>query len=558
MALKNYLKPLLVGLLSLAIAKVCLDLWHMLLFESTGVLNSDVLIYLTVGRGILKGLHPYTDLFENKPLGIFYISAASLWLTGGTLLMRIVQAVGLLFVPIGLAVYAWFQNREDRFMFVASAFIFGGLIALRAEENAGSLQSEIFGLIPITLYAISINWKPMNWRQIVCAGVCILGAVAIREPYILGIIGASLLSSRTIREFRDSFLFPFVLATVLGLLLLFLFGALNPYIHVYLPGMFSNRIQGDALGPLYLRALWVNRFFSSLTIFSSMPIFGYVIGLLWVLAIISKEKMDDISIALTFGAAIVGAIGLNEIFVLLTLFYKASVIGLTPWMVLNGSSFRFIALAYLLGGIIYACLLVLIGKRNWRIVVALIMAFLAILSLSLSAGIGGYVWNYMLFSLPALITIFLLLPKRFCPLIAICLVVSSLAYKEIDTNKFSASPPEFAAAAKQDSLVLDHLMDACHFDRYVYGGIFPTFAFAEHSPVGPIFTPYNHDYLGFDHPLYQETFRAALNSPVLIEPIKQLNPHDPFPREVRDGFSTSVPACAKGIVIPEFRVFYRS
>src|SRR5262249_53570701 len=78
------------ALLVLASAKVCVDLYGALVLEAQGFLSPDVLIYLTIGKGMLNGLHVYRDLFESKPPGIFLLSAISLRL-GGTALMRTLE-----------------------------------------------------------------------------------------------------------------------------------------------------------------------------------------------------------------------------------------------------------------------------------------------------------------------------------------------------------------------------------------------------------------------------------------------------------------------------------
>ena len=45
-------------------------------FELSGVLHGDAMIFQTVGRGILNGIKPYSGLFETKPPGIFLMHAA--------------------------------------------------------------------------------------------------------------------------------------------------------------------------------------------------------------------------------------------------------------------------------------------------------------------------------------------------------------------------------------------------------------------------------------------------------------------------------------------------
>ena len=106
---------------------------------------------------------------------------------------------------------------------------------------------------------------------------------------------------------------------------------------------------------------------------------------------------------------------------------------------------------------------------------------------------------------------------------------------------------------------MDAILDACHEDRYVYAGLFPVFALSRHSPLGPIFTPYFQDYLGFDHPLYLRTFAAVLASGhILVEPTTRPDKAGGFPESLRQLFVSTPPPCAAGLPTPDgYLVRYR-
>ena len=75
-------------------------LWQRIAFEMQGPFNADSSLYWAVGKGMLNGLVPYTDLFETKPPGIFIISAFSYWLTGGPSIGYVIQALSILGFPL--------------------------------------------------------------------------------------------------------------------------------------------------------------------------------------------------------------------------------------------------------------------------------------------------------------------------------------------------------------------------------------------------------------------------------------------------------------------------
>ena len=165
-----------------------------LAFDAKGAVDGDVMIYLSIGRGIQNGLKMYTDLFESKPPGVFLLSWLSMWLTNGTAFMRFVQDFGLVAVPFSLAYIS--RQQWDRLL---CAFIFGCLISLWSYSNSAGLETEIYGVLPMTLYAILIT-SPMTQRRIILSGVCIFFATFFREPYILGILVAAVLISTTTQE----------------------------------------------------------------------------------------------------------------------------------------------------------------------------------------------------------------------------------------------------------------------------------------------------------------------------------------------------------------------
>jgi len=87
-------------ILTLAIVVAVAGLLARCYYELSGVMYGDTMIFQTVGRGMLNGLKPYSGLFETKPPGIFMMHALSLWLFDSQLLVKILQVLALLTIPV--------------------------------------------------------------------------------------------------------------------------------------------------------------------------------------------------------------------------------------------------------------------------------------------------------------------------------------------------------------------------------------------------------------------------------------------------------------------------
>src|SRR3989344_8992683 len=93
----RFFRPLftriVIALLAVVFLKGSYEVFLRLFYEIQGPYTGDSTIYWAVGRGILNGLTPYTDLFETKPPGIFLLSAMSIALTGGPMLGTVIQTL---------------------------------------------------------------------------------------------------------------------------------------------------------------------------------------------------------------------------------------------------------------------------------------------------------------------------------------------------------------------------------------------------------------------------------------------------------------------------------
>jgi hypothetical protein len=461
--------------------------------------------------------------------------------------MRGFQIIGLLFVPLFLA----FTERNDWRKMVC-AFTFGCIVSVWAQANCRGLQTEIYGLIPSAVFAVLLFREPTK-RTILVSGLCICFATFFREAYGLGMLAATLFVVRSPKEFLQRFVFPCAIAGGSYLLLLIMSGTIHPFLQLYLPGMLGGRINAAMDGPLFLRAIWASRVFSSLTTYSSFPLLGYCVFVGGAYAITSKRKTDWKMVFLATVTLMIGVRGIAQYWTLLATIYKVQ--GLAWNEVIFLRDFIPIEIPYVIGTSLYAVLLLYIGSKDREMLLHILVGLLVVPMFGTVISLGGYGRRYLLYLIPALVAIFLaLLRKVNVPLM--CLIVSLLALSFVvpDTSTIDT---ETYYHSRQASAQFDRLMDACHFTTYVYGGNSAFLALSRYSPVGPLFLLGPHTYLGFNHPLYVSTIEHTLQTGhLLVEPVR--GEGDPYPKELERLFSDPAPPCAKGHTIEGFKLFFRT
>lgn len=234
---------------------------------SSGVLHNDALIFQTVGRGYLNGYLPYQDLFETKPPGIFLIHALSWKLFQSQFLVKVLQAIVLLGIPIltTLPVLSLIEDRSipERKVSSLLTILFGLLLALFTANQAGEGLTESYGACAVLAYfALLQIGKP----KVVLMGLLLLIAAGLKEPFLLIVVaGVVLLCDR--RSYTQNFLIPLGIAIALGFIGLLATGIAGPFFQVYLPHMLTFHIhQHDT--PLYLRMFEVWRVFVNMGAYS--------------------------------------------------------------------------------------------------------------------------------------------------------------------------------------------------------------------------------------------------------------------------------------------------
>lgn len=477
-------------------------------YELSGVLTDDALIYLAMGRGILNGLLPYSDLFETKPPGIFLLNAASLYLTGDVGPLKMLQALVLLTIAGVVPVGTWMRvknlPRNERTIALLLSMVFGLLLSLYTATMAGEGQVESFGaaFALLALLGMSIERRCMTILGI-------LGAVGVKEPFLFSIIaGALILHSRTRSLFNypafaqpphglrpagkatagRQFFIVHILAIAIGLALLALLGYLVPYLTIYLPHMLGTHAVAHV--PLWQRSFAMDRFLANIASFSIPLAGGTVVLLLGTLAAGLHNTTTLAASAWTgrwfFGLYLtLMAIGIGGDF------YGHHFVFAVPFLV--------------------ACLWVFVTALEERTTLSLHMA---------------------------------------TTLFVTCLIGAAAFHSRSNYAAAKEAWQHRRTELTQMAATIDTIMDRCGFDRYLHlkpkgGG---PFAYTRHSPEGPIFTQYSR-FMGFEGSPFIEPFKQVLlRTPlILLTDLDAVRMTEVAKRYIRTSFTPDHPTCAGDI-----------
>lgn len=449
---------------TVAIAISVLGLLARCYYELSGVLYGDAMIFQTVGRGMLNGLKPYSGLFETKPPGIFLIHAASLWLFDSQLFVKILQVLALLVIPLMVFVPAVHfmaeRSAKERQILTLTSMLFGLVISLYTANQAGMGLTESYGVAAVLLYLFFLlRPKP----KILLLGLLMLIAVGLKEPFVLIILSCVVLLKQNILR---GFVYPLLVAIVLGLSILFVLGYLEPFFSVYLKHMFGFHVHQHTVA-LPIRALEIWRTFINMGAYS-----WWLAGSVTVLWVSSFSRHTVI-----------------------------------------------------------------------RLAIASYLFFLAI-------AVGGdFYGHHFIFAVPCYVVMFWLLLQKtessrlwlkgFAILLVLSVFQTQFFY---GLDEWRDTESEYKAAAA----VIDSVMDACGYDRYIQmiargGG---PYAYTKHSPEGPIFVHYSR-FIG-GSPMYQaEYIKAVQEAPLaFVLDINESNFTDVAKEFIRGNFSDIAPECA--------------
>lgn len=248
-----------------------LQICREIVYQMSGVHTEDATIYSAVGRGLLHGLIPYRDLFETKPPGIFLLYAASFWVFNSDMLLRILEGVILLLIPILIAF-----STEKRGL----GLLFGCIITIYTAYECQELQVESYGVFFCVL-CIFLLLKKQTWPVLVGEAICFVAAIGMKEPFLLSMMSSALILRRWI-------VIPAAMGLTAGMLFMWITGFLVPYVTIYLPYMTGFHIH--RFGSPVIRAFDGMKIASNLYGFSAFFLLAIAAMTCFILFRFYKEK----------------------------------------------------------------------------------------------------------------------------------------------------------------------------------------------------------------------------------------------------------------------------
>lgn len=523
---------------------------------SKGALSADAPIYFTMGRGLLNGLSLYTDLFESKPPGIFLLAALSLFATGDERLIVSLQLALFAAIPLGGLWFALSQSHakswELRVLVSAWAFVVCGLLTLYLVERSEPVQTESFGaaLGCGFVLAASVFRGRFSRPQIALRGVLLLGAIGMKEPFLVTLFAATLLVTNSRRDFARGFVMPAILATIGGGAILSLLGAGNDYFAVYLPAMLDGRVGGGSAEPLLLRGFAVAKVLYNLGPENpSSPLLATLIGALWLAYP-----------ALRFGAMSTRQFLASAAAVAFTYFTLVSMwqfVMLSLLMHRHGLSFVDSFYIWLIAKqviLLAAYAAVLISARTWSVRLSILTVAPVWYLTSLAVGLADYRATHFSVALPvyfALVVTFVqyVVAHRNNALligtITVLAIASSFRYAPDSLIRQLRAASHLAYRNQRSNVEgLDEILERCGSPPYFAIGGLPIIAYAKHSPLGPLFV--DQPYLKRENRLVQRT-RERLDEQariVIVPNDGELPPSDAY---LQDIFQPNPPDCAKSV-----------
>lgn len=539
------------------------------LWEAQTPFYGDASAYFAMGRAITNGFTPYRDLMEIKPPGIFFLTALSFFLADNesiAFLLRMASFAALpgLFVAISHFMTRG-QPRFERTAFLMISGILGLQLTLHTMLKAGGFQTEAFGIIPAVAYVFLLA-APLRRRRLRTAllALCILAAVGLKEPFLLTLCAAALLVTRTRREFLEGFAIPLLFAAAAGIALLFLFGYAQPYLSLYLPVIFGDRIIGST--PFLLRGFRNFAIFDDLTRYHSrIPLAGYaIVFLTFMTPALRLPARRGVTFPVISFIATAGSLWTFQfIFEADALLRQASLSQLLDIPRLRTS---FTASAII--GILCVALLAFMIRKDRRFAASTCLTIAAVTLATLAAGIGNFLSQHILFVLPLYASAFAVYLRwtQASPPAPMKQIVTGIVGVLLFLTVFqrpnvgSARSDLLASAHYNDvrreyASTIDTVMDRCGYERYLPVREWGAIAFTRHSPLD---LPYveTRAFAATPGPaLRARYFRDLAAARFLVVNNENAWKDAEFLTLLEAQFTETPPACAAEIRVPEELIF---
>ncbi len=240
--------------------------YSVITFELSHAYTADAPLYWAVGRGMLNGLKPYSEMYENKPIGVFALSAISFYFTNSTILcnwISILAVIIIVFVP-SLNIYYYLKkdlfkyNTENKSSCIYGFFCFwmilfcSTILAIYVEERSGGFQVEALGTACSLLYINSIRKmindqsKKMLTVRTLLTALYISLTVMLKEPFLVVATISALLFIEKFSDFLRVIIIPDIIGAVFTLTFLGVTGILKPYFSIYIKHMFNTRLSDNS------------------------------------------------------------------------------------------------------------------------------------------------------------------------------------------------------------------------------------------------------------------------------------------------------------------------
>lgn len=221
----------------------------------------DSSLYWSVGRGILNGLTPYSEMYENKPIGIYVMSAISFALTNDTILCNVFSCIAAMMITVfpTLILFNKFKNTEKdeigalrKTAGLMTVLLSVLMITVYTELRSGAFQVEEFGAAFSVLFiclVIKLNSVKTTKQRLIftlLAAISVSCTVMIKEPFLFVSVCGALLFIDNFNDFIKNLVLPCAAGGVIMVVILGVTGILSPYFSIYITRMLETRISGDS------------------------------------------------------------------------------------------------------------------------------------------------------------------------------------------------------------------------------------------------------------------------------------------------------------------------
>ena len=485
-------------------AKAVVSFGVMLRYQWMSPLTWDSTLYVTVGRGMLNGLLPYVDLFENKPPGIFAVAALALWLRDDFALLGVFQTaalLGLFIAIIGFPLWSGERRLRSRLSwFCCIAFAF--LLTHYTADRSGAMQVESFGATFTTIFAVLLaahSDRPWGTVRISIGALLACAAVMMKEPFALTLAAVCMTLCRTPRAFVRNGVLPGVLSAVFMVLILAAMGVLASYAGVYLHEIFNRHIVDS--GSPWTRAFHLHQIWNNLWGYNPLLAIAVPGLLLWRIVQLCHERLivalARITLLCAATYAVLFAIGLGGPF--------------------YGHHFIF--------GVPFFAALLFANLREAH-------------QLHLPRFVHRHATATTALALAALL----------------------LPLNTWDYDADLRAQADSSASARDVAERIDDVLDRCGKEQYLFLGAngFQPYAFTKHSPMGPLFFQYWY-YFDTNRRDFRRTFKGMLREAEFVVQGKEedMGQLTEYIRDKLDKhFSVEPWPCAEGITSPDERYIF--